>query len=397
MNNFLNNKANTYFLLWSLYELKGTLYEEGTLINQVLLLIILLMTFFEAYSCLQIRKQPEISSLFKSISALIIMFTLYGIVLFITDGAMVKGKLSQYYIEGAYISLLPIYVMYLYTKNGLITIRSLQFWMVVFLIVGICEYFKMERGMIARLLVSNSMFDEFTNNAGNWLLYLMPGMLVFRKKPLYLYIGVAVCTIFIIMSMKRGAILICLLLLFMIIRSTVKKASRKQTYSVVILAMLSLSVLVNFVKNKMLNSDYFNYRIEQTLEGNSSNRDVLYEDFWNIYTDQSTIIEKLVGKGAWATFKIENSFAHNDWLELLINNGLLGAILLFVFLYRFFLVVRCKALSDESRFCLLLIFLIVLIRTFLSMSICSLTIYATSIFGFSLADGFRQDKKELHT
>ena len=391
MNSFFENKANIYFLLWCIYLLKGTLYQEGTLINQGLLLIILLITLFESFSCLQITKNIYVSRLFRSISALIAMFTIYGIILFVTDGVSVKGKMSQYYIEGAYISLLPIYVTYLYTKKGLITLHSLQMWMILFVIVGICEYFKMERGLTARILENKSAFDEGTNNAGNWLLYLISGMLVFRKKPLFLYIGLAVITVFIIMAMKRGAILICLFLLLIIIRGIMKNASKQQYFIIALLAAITLLVVFAYIQQMIQSSDYFNYRLEQTLEGDTSNREVIYENFWNTYINQSDPFALLFGRGAWATLKTAGGFAHNDWLEMLINNGIIGAFLLFVFLYRLFQVSRCKFLAYESRFCLFLIFFIITIRTFISMSICGMSIYATSMLGFSLADGFRKN------
>lgn len=77
----------------------------------------------------------------------------------------------------------------------------------------------------------------------------------------------------------------------------------------------------------MAESDYFNHRIEQTLEGDSSNRDVIYGGLIIHFLDETNALKLFLGNGAQATLKIHGGFAHNDWLELLINNGIIGALI----------------------------------------------------------------------
>lgn len=59
-------------------------------------------------------------------------------------------------------------------------------------------------------------------------------------------------------------------------------------------------------------------------EGDSSGRDTIYSNLFNAWLN-SDIIHLLFGHGFGSTIYISGgSWAHNDWLELLTNFGLLG-------------------------------------------------------------------------
>ncbi len=81
----------------------------------------------------------------------------------------------------------------------------------------------------------------------------------------------------------------------------------------------------------MSSSDYMMERIEDTLAGNSSSRDGLYSFFWKYFTEDSCFIHYLLGRGANGTLDIYYNYAHNDWLEIAVNQGLLG-----IFVYAFY-------------------------------------------------------------
>lgn len=76
--------------------------------------------------------------------------------------------------------------------------------------------------------------------------------------------------------------------------------------------------------------------MEDTASGQSSGRDILYSTYWSHYINNDNIVQLLFGEGAYHTENILHLKAHNDWLELLIDCGLCGAILYFVYWYSFF-------------------------------------------------------------
>lgn len=391
MKRFLKNPGNRYLLLWALFNLKGFLYPDGSIINQTILLIIMLLSLVEFVKNFQSKIYRQ-SIFFKGLNAVMIMYTVYGLVLFVTDGTTVKSLYGDMYssisfIQGAWIVLMPIYVIYIYTRQGYLKLETLQKWMALFLLVGIAQYFTLQKQIFQALLERGAGRDEFTNGAGYILLSLIPGMLVFKRK-LLTYIGIAVCVVFVIMAMKRGAIIIAALALFLIIRHDLKVSKGSYKIAVFALVVISIAFLVQFVEHMLDTSDYFNERIAATLEGDSSDRDIIYQHFWNTYLHDSNLFQYLLGRGAMSTLKYGNIYAHNDWLEILFCQGVVG---IFIFIYYwkcFYYNSKSTILSERSRFCLFILFIMFGVKCFFSMSIVGMPIYATVMLGFSLADGF---------
>lgn len=332
------------------------------------------------------------SPFFKGLNAIMVMYTVYGLFLFISDGLTVRSLYGDTYssiafIQSAWIILMPIYVVYLYTERGYLTQELLQKWMVVFLLIGISQYYTTQNQIFQILQAQGKDRTEVTNGAGYILLSLIPGMLVFKRKYLF-YTGLAVCAIFIIMAMKRGAIIIATISLILIIRRDLKKA--KGVYKFVVLSLVSivLFMLFGFVDHMLDTSEYFNARIEATLEGDSSDRDVIYHKFWNAYLYDSNIFQWIFGRGAMSTLKYGNIYAHNDWLEILFCQGAVGLLIFIRFWGGLFISSRSTLIAEPSRFCLFLLFCIFFLKTFFSMSIVGMPIYSTTMMGFALANGF---------
>lgn len=394
---YIKNPANIYFSLWSIYLLQGTLYANGSFISQGVLLIILLISL---KSMIEVWRCSEVPVFFKGLNALVMMYTVYGLILFLTDGAVVhsyRGFSSRNtldYMKTAYISVLPIYVCFLYTKQGYISIQMLQCWAIIFIGVGICDYYELNQKELRSALEVGSSREEFTNNAGYALMSLLPMMLVFNKKNIIQIIGIGVCLFFVISGMKRGAIIISAIALLLIVWKKMTTTSGSRKVIVTIGIAIGFFFLVQFVENMMLNSDYFNTRLQATLEGDSSGRDSIYLKIWNHYLFDTNIIEMLIGGGGYYTLKLFNVYAHNDWLEILINNGALGIVFFICYWAYFFRTTRDYRLSDASRFCLLLTLIMFLLKSAFSMSIADMNIFTTSIIGFALADGFNQINEE---
>lgn len=386
------NGCNIYLLLWCLCELKGTLYAPGSIISQGLMLIIVLIS---AKEFLFYYQKPSVKTsasraYFKSVLLLLILYTVYGIALFLTDGFVYGDRPTYYYLQAAYITFLPVYTCYIFTKQGKLTLTSLQLWMVVFIVVGICQFYYTQQKMMTQIIENGSYIDETTNNAGYILLSIMPGLLVYYKKPIYMYLGLGICVFFVLVSMKRGAILIAAFILCQIIYRQIKKSKGSIKIFSLLLGTIGTILLVAFVMNLANTDDFFYLRIQETLEGNTSDRDVIYKNLWDIYKDQFGFFEKIVGVGGMGTLKRVGMYAHNDWLETVFDQGILGIVVLVNYVLVFYKTVMNRKFSDLSKFCLLLTFQIFLIKSFFSMSICGMSIFMATVLGFALADGFSQ-------
>ena len=386
---FFANPSNIYIALWCVYLLQGTLYPVGGVLSQSSLVLAILMSLWHVFKILSIpNKRPLF---FRGLALLVLMYTIYGLVLFYTDGSHTQGLVlhpqTSNYLKGYYMSLLPFFSCYYFANKGYLTSKQLRRWVVVFVIVAVAEYYRMEREALESMFKSEG---EVVNNAGYIMLSIIPCMLIFKKR-LFQYIILIICLLFILFSVKRGAIMIGGVLVLFQLYHTLREMKGKQRLFFILGVVVVACVLIWYLRDTLFESRLFLERVESTKEGNSSGREDLFSTMINFYLNDATIIQQLIGVGADGTLKVASNYAHNDWLELLINQGLLGV---FIFAFYWFCLYRTsisKNLSILSRRVLLMALIYTFLLSLFSMSIGELNIYVASIMGFALADGFRRD------
>lgn len=368
-----------YLFLWCIYYLQGVVYASGSLISRLLLLILLLITIYYFFYAHEKYRLPKVLSV---LSILVLIWTLYGGALILTG----SSSRSYLYLKSIYISLLPVFPIYVFTKQGKLTLPIIQKWGVVFLIMCILQYYRYRSEELGLIYGEADTGEELTNNGGYTLLSLIPLIPVYNKKPLLQYIFIGIISYFVISSMKRGAILIAAISLiwFIYISYKTNRLSSKQIWRGLLLILLLVAGFF-VVQNLLLTSDYFNYRIEQTREGDSSTRDIIYGNLFNYFIYKNDVATFLFGNGANFTMKKWGGYAHNDWLEIAINNGLWMVILYLVYWIRFVGTIK-ESKKNTLLFQILgLFFLNYFLRTFISMSYSSILVYAAVPLGYALA------------
>ena len=214
---------------------------------------------------------------------------------------------------------------------------------------------------------------ETTNNAGYTVLSLIPALLVYDNKRLWQYLGLLLIVCLVVLSVKRGAVMVCAMMSFLfMLRSFSHSSGRKKFLTIFLLIIFSILVY-DFVMDYMAESDYLMKRIEETKEGRSSGRDDIYTTLWNSFKNQTDTWKYFFGGGVWYTTKLTWTAAHNDWLEFLIDMGLFGVIVYIYYWVSFLRLSIKKYLPELSRFCVFLIFLNMFMRTLFSMSLESMT------------------------
>ena len=381
------NRCDWFIIVWVLYYLQGVLYSSGGAISIGLLGINLLVSINCA---IKIWKMPNNPPYIKGLNLLVLMFTIYGFALILMSPSTIYYSMSGLsmasynYIKSIYLSILPIYAFYYFSLKGYLTAERLRWWAVVFCISCVMSYYiYMQRAMEALLAIGSSR-EEITNNAGYLFLSLIPIWVFFRKKPLLQYAGLAFCMAFILMGMKRGAILIGCVVVLYLIWQIIRNAKGKQRFIVILLTAALAVAGVYFVIDLMTSSDYFIQRIEDSKEGNSSNRDILYSFFWTYFTEKTDVLHYLFGRGANGTLEIFEGYAHNDWLELAINQGLLGIMVYIIYWKNLYKTWR-QSTNIEAKTILALVGIIYFAKTLFSMSYGDMTYVCTSVLGYALA------------
>jgi O-antigen ligase len=154
----------------------------------------------------------------------------------------------------------------------------------------------------------------------------------------------------------------------------------------VVVSMLLISLIAFYAVNRMMSrSDYFQERVNDTMEGDTSGRDIYYAFFIDYYLNNTTDEEFLLGMGANATLGIWHNYAHNDWLEIAINQGLFGVFLYLIYWITFLKLCLKKGVEHKIKTALWIVFVIYFLQTFFSMSYSDYTLYSSMVLGYCIA------------
>lgn len=366
---------NLYVLLWALYYTQGFFIPRGSVFSRGILVIFLLISVY--FLLVMVAKYKQ-TLYFKSMGALLLMFTIYGIISILKGGGI--G-----YLQMIYLSLLPIYSFYVFTQKGLINERWIR--IVFFIMVGVT--------VVEYLLYFNFInesgqdTENATINVGYEVVALLPLIYFWKHKPIVQYLLLALVLAVVITTVKRGAILVAALCMFYFIYNTMKISSRKTRWYVWLVVLIFVVVGVRWVSNFYINSEYAQTRMQATLEGYSSGRDSIFKKAWEVFLNSNTF-GILFGHGAFATIDIMGIAAHNDWLEILVNQGLLGVTLYF-FYWRGFYVSFRRDKNPETKPIIGTVLIIYFVAALFSMSYSAMTLPATLALGYCLA---KQDNNQ---
>ena len=196
---------------------------------------------------------------------------------------------------------------------------------------------------------------------------------------------VAYALSFILLAMKRGAILIGMLCFIYFLYNSLKLAKKKEKLIVTSLCVIIMMGGIYYLDYLWDTSDYFQYRIEQVVEGNSSGRDNIYSKAIHHWLNETSTLQFIFGGGAYTSIKVLGTFAHNDWLELALNQGILGILFYLIYWFSFYKEWKRKTYDSRIYFVVGSIFLIYFLSSFISMSYTGMTMYTTICLGYCLA------------
>lgn len=359
----------------------------GSALSQLILLLSMLMGLYYTVKTIALPNKPVY---FAGLNLLFLMFLVYGTLLLISNQHYRVFYLGEdvpnfSFLKSIFLSLPNIYIFYFFSRKGYLTERALRLWGFVFFGIAVFRYFDYQMGAVQLLLASGSDADDVTNNMGYLFVALIPMAAVYKNKISLQYALLIVCMTFIVMGMKRGAIIVGCLSLIYFLYYDYRYNGNISRLKVIFFSFL-LIVAAYFVTEHLLQtSDYFVSRINKTMEGNSSGRDEIYSHFWNHFKNETDTIKFLFGNGANATLGIGINYAHNDWLEIAINQGVLGLIVYAIYWLAFLKTIVTTKANKTARLALTLAFISFFIETLFSMSYTGYSMCACTVFGYSLA------------
>lgn len=334
-------------------------------------------------------KQPKA---LKTLSLMIVVFTLYGIFAlmlgktFTIKETGTSGFSAVRYLKSIYISLLPMYTVYWFSKRGLFSEKGIKIWTFVFLVVAIICFYRNQNDVLNSMASQGVSSEEVTNNGAYDVLGIICFIPLFKKRPVIQYVILAICLYYLLIGMKRGAMVCGVIAAIVFLYYSIKsQQNTRRTIRTLFLTVGIVFFVLLSVNSMLVSSDYFNQRLESTLSGDSSERNQIYSTLFYHFINESNPFLFLLGNGANATLEVASNYAHNDWLELAINNGLIMVVIFLVFWIRLFKTIR----QSKNTVCTLIIslfFIIYFLKTFFSMSYADIPTSSSVAIGYALAN-----------
>lgn len=375
MKTFFKNPCNLYVLLWCLQMVHTPLKLYGDALSVIVLFVLYLWSF--GYF-IAILRRPNNPPFLAAWNLMYILFMLYGIY-----DMLVLGSHSRLYIMAHSTSMLPLYPFYVYAEKGYLTKVFFKRWAIVLLPVAMANFILGQQMALQNIL--SEEVEGVTNNMGYSIAFMMPFFYFWRKTPIVQYLGFGALTILTILALKRGAIIVVVLSLLLLILHEQRKNKGASRFISIFMGITFVCCIAFFLQKQATSNAYMMTRLEQTESGDNSARGEIYSEAWSFFENKMEPIEVLFGMGANGCVKAINTEAHNDWLEVLISMGLLGFLAflrIWINAYRDYQ----RITSPEIKFLFGLVILTLFARTFFSMSIGDMYFYSTCIMGYCLAN-----------
>lgn len=350
--------------LFIVYYLQGIIYASGSLISQLTLFMLLFIgTYYSFKTFLTVPKPFPLSIWLFFIFMLSISYLISPPIVWgnIYEAIGLTSTFSQFK-ESLLMGCMPLLFFQL-SKNTHISNKILITICASFTILGIIRFFYTQ----AMLQASLNRID-ITNNAAYMILNVLPYLIFILKKKKGLAFSLfLILTILIMIGVKRGAIIS---LLFSIIFSILfhLKTKKEQFSSLHLFYISGIAIGISiFIYTLYKSNEYLQIRLEGIKEEDVGTRSIAYSTLFNYWMSDNNLLTILFGNGTAQSIAVWGNYAHNDWLELLIDHGILGVVTYFFLLSSLFIYIFKSNLDFYSRWSAYLCLIIWCFRSLFSM------------------------------
>lgn len=330
---------NLLFALLIIYSLQGVLYTQGSIISQGSLFLYYALSGIYFVKVIFTKHKK---SLFLNAWTALLIINILGYVFtgnYSRDLGMFKGVLM---------SLLSFYPFYYMSRNGELKSKHLIFFLFIMIPVTISTFYFNRIQFLSQLSYER---EDIVNNIAYSFVSLIPLVFLIKKNRLLSVAIMLVLIFFIIQGGKRGAIVVGAMGLMMYIYYQMRTVNKKYKVRGYILISIVAVVIGYFAYDMFISNEYLISRMEQMVEGNVSGRDRIYANIFNGWLESDSFMNLLFGYGFAGSRLLSGSghFAHNDWLELLSNFGLLGVSIYLILFYSIFKTIRNSNWGNDKK------------------------------------------------
>lgn len=258
----------------------------------------------------------------------ILFFVAFNLIHFFISFLWIEPSTTQ--IGNILCALLSLSLFAYLSEKGVMTEKYFSIVGAGLIVVAVLQYFHARTSMLEQRRLDYDA--NITNGATGLFLFLLP-MLFLIKSNLQKWIMLLLCLYFIIAGAKRGNIIAAAIPVLLFVFYALKDARRAPLKRILVLVAIIYASVVAY--NWFTTNDFLVYRMEQAKEGNSSGRDEIFAQAWNTWANSDNVGHFLFGYGFDGTlhhifFNGQGMRVHNDWLEILVDYGLIGVIMYLV-------------------------------------------------------------------
>lgn len=315
-----------YLSLIILFFSKGILYQGGGIVSKGLLFLLFFTSFIYFIKTLLSRLVKKGVFYWTWVS-----FFLLNTFMIVLAYLGILGVFNDYSLSAALeilivsLSFFPIY--YFLQQKIPIEKYLLIFFVLILPIVTLQFYAFMDSALSNRGNNTN-----LVNNFSYFFAFLFPYLFFFKNKKILGIICVFFMIVMAIQGAKRGALLSIIAASFSyyyyyLISVKGKNKILSYIFSFTILLFILASICYFLFNNAFV--------LDRFLEDDGgSGRDIIYSNLINSWMNSESLFNLLFGHGFSSSLTLSGIglFAHSDWLELLVNYGLLG-VLLYLFMF----------------------------------------------------------------
>lgn len=344
------NAASKYIILLALvvFMLLGL---TSTIARGMLVLIFCAIVYCLC-RCLGYLPRREVSAIF----VLLAVNTLYFVF-----GDM--GRHSGFYAN-IVLNLGLFFFSYYLSLKGRLSEKDVLVTYILLLLASSYRFFVEE----AEMLYERNDQRGTMNMAYAFVIY-MPFVFYVRNKVLSTVL-VLFALFMVLNGAKRGAIFIYVISVIYYMYYTYFKGIEKLNYKYAFLGLIAVIATVYLANEVYINNLYLQDRLELTMEGGTNDRDRLYRAIWGKWSEEGSFIHFVFGYGFCSSLDIAGNRAHNDWLEMMATAGLVGEITYVFYIANLY---RARNIIKDilDKRVINLILLILFVKSFFSMSYCS--------------------------
>jgi O-antigen ligase len=356
-NKYLRHIQFILFGLFIVYNLKDILYPSGSFISKGSSIMIVLISGFYFIKTLLVSSKNNVYKWWT-------LFFIINLLGYVFTSHLIKYDFTSR-IFGILISSITFYPFYYFTQKNVLKSKHLIAFFYIMLPILVGQFY-FNRSLILTITGSDNM--DLVNNRAYSFVFILPFIFLIGRKRILSFITIFVIMFFIIQGAKRGAIITgfaCFILFAYYQLRSLDEKKRIKGYFFILIALFLLSY---FVYDLYVNNEYLVYRMTLISEGGSG-RDVIYTNIFNAWWSSDNFLNLLFGFGFSASLELSGTghFAHNDWLELLSNYGLLGVITYLALIVSVFKYALKPNIKIDNRMMIFAILAIWLITSMISM------------------------------